>query len=183
MKVVDINGDGIPDLVLGNKDGQNEIYLGDPSSPGTFAAEPLKFGAPGDVTKDVEVVDVDGDGALDIVVANDGQPNKVYYGDPALPAGSTPSYGTDPSKESTLGTGSGPSTSVELADLNGDGRLDIVVGNDGWRDEIFMGAGAPGVRQPLAIETPILLYGTSNLRTSDVKVGDVTGDVCRGGVA
>lgn len=176
VKVVDINGDGIPDLVLGNKDGQNEIYLGDPSSPGTFAAEPLKFGAPGDVTKDVEVVDVDGDGALDIVVANDGQPNKVYYGDPALPAGSTPSYGTDPSKESTLGTGSGPSTSVELADLNGDGRLDIVVGNDGWRDEIFMGGGAPGVRQPLAIETPILLYGTSNLRTSDVKVGDVTGD-------
>ena len=28
----------------------------------------------------------------------------------------------------------------------------------------------------LASETPIQLYGTSNLRTSDVKVGDVTGD-------
>lgn len=176
VKVIDVNGDGTPDLVLGNKDGQNDIYLGDPSNPGKFASEPLKFGAPGDVTTDVEVVDVDGDGAVDIVVANNGQPNKVYYGDPALPTGGTPSYGTDPTKESTLGTGSGPSTSIELADLNGDGRLDILVGNDGARDEIFMGAGAPGVRQPLAGATPIQLYGTALLRTSDIKVGDVTGD-------
>ena len=176
VKVVDINGDGTPDLVLGNKDGQNEIYLGDPSNPGTFATTPLKFGAAGDVTKDVEVVDVDGDGAPDIVVANSGQPNKVYYGDPALPAGTAPSYGTDPSEESTLGTGSGPSTSVEVKDLNNDGRLDILIGNDGERDEIFMGAGAPGVRQPLGGVTPIQLFGTAGLRTSDIKVGDVTGD-------
>ena len=59
---IDINGDGVPDLVLGNEDGQNHIYLGDPSKPGTFANDPIKFGAPGDVTTDVKVIDVDGDG-------------------------------------------------------------------------------------------------------------------------
>ena len=106
-----------PDIIVGNKDGPNEIYLGDPTRPGTFDKAPLTFGSAEDATTDVEVIDLDGDGALDILVANDGQPNKVYYGDPALLAGTAPSYGTDPSKESTLGTGSGPSTSVEVKDL------------------------------------------------------------------
>ena len=119
MKVVDLNGDGAPDIVLANTDGPNEIYLGDPSSPGTFEDSPLEFGSPDDVTKDLEVVDVDGDGALDIVVANDGQQNKVYYGDPTLVSGNAPTYGTDPAQETDIGTASGPSTSVELADLNG----------------------------------------------------------------
>ena len=176
VQVVDINGDGAPDIIVANTDGPNEIYLGDPSRPGTFDKAPLTFGSADDVTKDVEVTDVDGDGAVDLVVANDGQPNRVYYGDPALAAGSPPSYGTDPAKESVIGSSSGPSTSVEVADLNGDGRADIVVGNDGERDEIYLGTGPAGSRPVLSSATPTLLYGTENSRTSDVKIGDITGD-------
>ena len=174
VQVIDLNGDGAPDIVVGNKDGQNEIYLGDPSKPGTFDKQPLMFGESGDVTKDVKVVDVDLDGSLDIVVANDGQTNKVYYGDPTLPIGSSPTYGQNPSRD--IGVSARGSTSVEVADLNGDGRPDILIGNDGTRDEIFMGSGPAGTRQDLATETPTLLFGTTGMRTSDIKVGDVTGD-------
>ena len=174
VQVIDLNGDGAPDIVVGNKDGQNEIYLGDPSKPGTFDTQPLMFGESGDVTKDVKVVDVDLDGSLDIVVANDGQTNKVYYGDPTLPIGSSPTYGQNPSRD--IGVSARGSTSVEVADLNGDGRPDILIGNDGTRDEIFMGSGPAGTRQDLATETPTLLFGTTGMRTSDIKVGDVTGD-------
>ena len=174
VTVVDVNGDGAPDIVLANTDGPNEIYLGKPGSPGTFEDSPLEFGAPDDVTKDVEVVDVDGDGALDIVVANDGQQNKIYYGDPTLVAGNAPTYGTDPTKESDIGTTSGPSTSVELADLDGDGRVDIVIGNNGERDEVYL---TPSGSQPdLSAVAPTLLFGTTQTPTADVKIGDVTGD-------
>ncbi|MEC7001673.1 MAG: VCBS repeat-containing protein, partial [Actinomycetota bacterium] len=113
VEVVDINGDGAPDIILGNEDESNHIYLGDPNNPGVFEETPLKFGPEDDKTTDVEVADVDGDGALDIVVANDGQPNRIYYGDPSLADGETPKYGDDPSQESTIGSASDPTTSVE----------------------------------------------------------------------
>ena len=172
VAVADVNGDGAPDIVLANKDGRNQIYLGNPSSPGAFVGAPLMFGAPTDVSKDVEIADVDGDGALDLVVANDGQPNKVYYGDPALAAGSAPTYGTDPALESSIGTGSAASTSVELADLNGDGHMDLVLGNSGARDEVYLGQS--GSHPDLSVVVPTLLDGLT--QTADLKVGDITGD-------
>ncbi|MEC7001221.1 MAG: VCBS repeat-containing protein, partial [Actinomycetota bacterium] len=176
VKVADVNGDGVPDIIVGNEDGPNHIYLGDPSNPGVYEKDPLTFGLSDDKTTDVEVVDVDGDGALDIVVANDGQPNRIYYGDPNLEPGKKPSYGSDPDQESTIGSGSGPTTSVEVVDLNGDDRVDIVFGNDGERDEIFYGSGATGTRTDLSDAQPTSVPGTESTRTTDIKVGDVTGD-------
>ena len=176
VTVVDVNGDGAPDIVLANTDGPNEIYLGKPGSPGTFEDSPLEFGAPDDVTKDVEVVDVDGDGALDIVVANDGQQNKIYYGDITLVPGNAPTYGTNPDQESNFGSANSPSTSVELADLNGDGRLDFVIGNDGHNDEVLLGGGTPTTRPVITEEVPTALHYTGTATTNDIVISDVTGD-------
>ncbi|MEC8596799.1 MAG: VCBS repeat-containing protein, partial [Bacteroidota bacterium] len=176
VEVVDINGDGAPDIILGNEDESNHIYLGDPNNPGVFEETPLKFGPEDDKTTDVEVADVDGDGALDIVVANDGQPNRIYYGDPSLADGETPKYGDDPSQESTIGSASDPTTSVEIGSVNNDNRIDIIFSNDGMRDEVYFGTGGPGSRPDLSAQMPTLIPGTEGTKSKDIKVGDVTGD-------
>lgn len=109
--VADLNFDGIPDLVLGNFGAANMVYLGVPSSPGSYVSSPARaFGDAAHLTTDVEVGDVDGDGAPDVVVTNRGQPNVVYYGDAKLPSGGYPAYGEKEHMHSMLGSESHGST-------------------------------------------------------------------------
>ena len=176
-KVEDVNNDNVPDLIIGNKDGANMIYIGDSANPGDFSASPVMFGSPQDRTMDVEVFDMDGDGGLDILVANDGQTNKIYYGDPQLPSGFPPAYGTDPKLAiSTIGSRSDPSTSIAVADLNDDYRVDIVIGNNGAGDEVYLGTGAGGSRTNFDSASPLILRYTGRAKTNDVVIDDVTGD-------
>jgi subtilisin-like proprotein convertase family protein len=70
----------------------------------------------------VAVGDMDGDGDLDVVVANFGEQNKVYWNDGD--AGfdwATPAH--------DFGTGKDDTAGLAVGDLDGDGDLDIVLGN------------------------------------------------------
>jgi hypothetical protein len=79
-KLADINGDGIPDLIVANTGGNDVlVYLG--LGNGQFAP-PRSFYA-GTSPVDVQVADVDGDGRPDLIVANEGSNDvSILLGDP-----------------------------------------------------------------------------------------------------
>jgi hypothetical protein len=104
VAVEDIDGDGFPDIVVGQYEAPNYILYGSPDSPGTFP-EYTEIGAPEtpedgtaptyDKTTDVDVADLDGDGVLDVVFANYDEDNKVLRASarstrPPFPPPSTP---------------------------------------------------------------------------------------------
>ena len=126
VAVADIDNDGVMDLVIGNDGTSNMIYLGVSAPLGDYSGvSGLPFGSSNGPTVDVEVGDIDGDGALDIAAANDGMPNVIYWGDISLLDGATPQYaqlaldqpdpgtsGLGPWPWSTIGMYSDRSTSV-----------------------------------------------------------------------
>ncbi len=88
VAVGDVNGDGLPDLVLASSDpsgsGSVTIYLNDPSSPGTFQANPTSVAGLGN-TVDVALGHLNGkDTLLDIALA-DGTGAAVMFNTPSDP--------------------------------------------------------------------------------------------------
>ncbi len=101
----------------------------------TFTTEtPVLLGAKSNLTASLFFGDLDGDGDQDLVVANGrhwAQDNEIFLnrGDGTFLPGSFPKTSPD------------PSYATPLADLDGDGDLDIAVGNDRVRKMIFLNNG------------------------------------------
>jgi ankyrin repeat protein len=110
----DVNGDKILDLVTANNAGNNislRIGVGD----GTFTTPAPATFAAGAGPYDISLGDVDGDGKLDAVVANDGSNNVslLINTSPTFKAAvNTPTAGNRPQ-------------GLILADFNGDQKIDF----------------------------------------------------------
>jgi len=124
VQAVDVTGDGILDLVVSTRLGIT-ILTGtgrNGHGDGKFGATQnmFSFGAP----KRFVVMDLDGDGALDIVAATETPNLEVYWGTTDL---------TGPTHGFNIGvtpqTSGGYTYDVCVADFDGDGRLDIACTN------------------------------------------------------
>ena len=87
LAVGDVNGDSLPDVVVGNsggrgRSGQNFLWLNDPRNPGRFIdATAASLPAVNDNTQGIALADLDADGDLDMVVANETPPNRLLLND------------------------------------------------------------------------------------------------------
>ncbi len=125
IAVADINGDGLPDLIVGSGDGKLYFYInvGTKTDP-EFKPDGSITVLPGGGNVVPAVGDVTGDGLPDIVV---GLPNGNLVLYKNVGTKTSPKWVKDPTF--FLGFNFGANASPCLFDAFGNGRLDVAVGN------------------------------------------------------
>ncbi len=119
----DLNSDGYPDIYIANADlGSDQVWFND--GKGGFVNSGQNIG--GAVKRDrcIAIADLNGDGYLDVFIANDqigndiGCPNEVWFND-----------GTGKFIDSGQRLGNLASSEVALADIDNDGDIDAIIAN------------------------------------------------------
>jgi hypothetical protein len=135
ISVADLDRDGHLDLVVYNALPESGIYLYWGGAAGYVTAERtvIPFGAGGTPT----VADLDGDGFLDVLATSNGKdrPALIYWGS------GTRAYG-EPRREVP---GSENAANAEVADLDRDGRLDLILTRRGTSTTLLYYGSAAGV--------------------------------------
>jgi len=149
IAVSDFDESGFPDVVVASARGASVLFRND--GAGRFGSpEPI---AGVDLSWNVVTADFDRDGHADLAFTGDSPGVRVLTGD------GTGSFGPP-----LVLTGGGGSMSV--ADLDDDGRLDIVAMNESpGQVVVFLGDGAGGFGSPAA-------FGSSGHSASAIAVGD-----------
>jgi hypothetical protein len=158
----DMDGDGDLDAVSGNWAGQtNKLYINDRAATVFSGMSESQIGADSDSSQSMAVGDINGDGSLDVVAGNLGT-NKLYLSN----GNRTPFYevtGTEISADAN------ETHAVGIGDVNRDGNLDVVAGNNGQTNRLYLGNG----NGTFWAGTDI---GSDTDDTYDIELGDLNGD-------
>ena len=163
----DLDGDGDLDIVVGNKEGRLLTI----TNTGTAAA-PV-FGAPVQIGgidvgsySSPALGDIDGDGDVDIIAGNS---SGDLFTITNTGTAATPAFGAPV----RAGNGMGPRTIPALGDLDGDGDLDIVVGDFNGHLSTITNTGTAATP---VFGTPVQIAGIDVDTFSAPTLGDLDGD-------
>jgi hypothetical protein len=153
--LADIDGDGLLDAIAASSSGDGMFWYEYPS----WAQHTIR--ASGSWTTDMQAGDIDGDGDEDLVIPN--ASGLQWYENPR-PLGDPR---TDPWIEHLIGSGGANHHDVELADIDGDGDLDVVSRQQSGGAIFFWRQSSPTVWTQITIST----------RSGEgTAIGDIDGD-------
>ena len=174
ISIGDIDGDGKPDIVVANHNSNTISILQNNCNTGSITqnsfASKIDFTA-GLLPFSIALGDMDGDGRLDIITAN-GSGNSISIFRNQSNAGAITSNSL--AGKVDFATALVP-YSVAVADLDGDGKLDIAVANEGSNTvSVFRNTSSAGVINANSFAVKVD-FKTSFLPFS-VAIGDIDGD-------
>ena len=165
----DLDDDGDLDAFVIHSSSASRVWLNQGGSqsgtPGTFSDSVQSLGAS---AEGVSLGDLDGDGDLDVFVAEEDRPSRVWINEGGVQGGTAGNFSDSGQR---LG---GPSFGVSLGDVDDDGDLDAFVanhsrGNRVWINQRGLQGGAAGVFKDSN-------QSLGSFDSRDVSLGDVDGD-------
>jgi hypothetical protein len=166
MALGDVDGDGDLDVMAGNSNQTNRLYLNNGTT------DPFNGVTGSDITTDshhtrsIAAGDMDGDGDLDIIAANEYEIHRLYLNNGT----------TDPFEGVTgnnITTDVHFTHAIALGDMDGDGDLDVVVGNSTTQtNRLYLNN---GTSDPFNGVTGTDITADAH-RTYTIALGDMDGD-------
>jgi len=175
VTAVDVNGDGKRDLIVANAFDNTVSVLLSTTAPGaataSFAAQ--QTFAAGNAPRSVVASDLNGDGKPDLVVANYNDNTVSVLFNTTVTGATTPTFAS----QQTFATDRIPRCVIS-ADLNGDGKTDLIVATmDGLGEStvsVLLNTTAPGAGT--ASFAALQTFVTTNGDSFSVAAADVNGD-------
>ncbi len=176
LAIGDLDGDGKPELVVANNGNNRISVLRNTSTVGSFAFEPRVDFTTGTGSSPQAVVigDLDGDSKPDLAVVNNGNNTVSVFRNTAT-AGTISSSSFAGAVNFTTATNP---QAIALGDLEGDGKMDLVVVNNGSRTvSVFRNTATSGTIASSSFATKVdFTTGGAGTNPQAVAIGDFNGD-------